>query len=75
MTELVEQAQGHVWSCKVADENEARKIEQKYHVSAKQFANGELQLKFISPLRPEIECRPCEVTLEDAYIYLSNIRN
>lgn len=75
MTELVEQAQGHVWSCKVADENEARKIEQKYHISAKQFVNGKLQLKFISPFRPEIECWPCEVTLEDAYIYLSNIRN
>ncbi len=75
MTELVEQAQGHVWYCKVADESEARKMEQKYHVSAKQFVNGELQLKFISPFRPEIECRPCEVTLEDAYIYLSNIRN
>ena len=75
MIELIEQAQNHVWYCKVSDESEARKIEQKYHVSAKQFVNGELQMKIISSFKPEIECRSCEVTLEDAYIYLSNIRN
>ena len=74
MKELVEQAQGHVWCCKVADESEARNIEQEYLVSAKQFVDDEMQIKFISPSRPEIECRSCEATLEDAYIYLCNIK-
>ncbi len=75
MSELIEQAQGHVWLCKAADERSAREIEQRYHISSKQFINGGMQIKIISTVRPQIECAPCEATLEDAYIYLSNIRN
>ena len=50
----------------------ARKLERDYHVSSKQYVGGELGIKLISEKPPQIECRPCEATLEDAYIYITN---
>lgn len=38
MKELLEQAKGHVWSCRAEDETMARRLEQSYHVSSKQYA-------------------------------------
>lgn len=72
MKGLLEQAQSHIWSCKVRDETAARELEKKYHVSSKQYVGDALQIKFISEKPPQMECRPCEVTLEDAYIYIAN---
>ena len=72
MKELLAQAEGHVWTCKAADETMARKLERDYHVSSKQYVGGELRIKLISERPPRIECRPCEATLEDAYIYITN---
>lgn len=72
MKELLEQAKGRVWICKVADERMARELEQRYHVSSKQYVGNELQMKLISELPPQIECSPCAATLEDAYIYITN---
>ena len=72
MKELLEQAKGHVWLCKVKDENKARELEQAYHVSSKQFVDEGVQMKVISKEKPKLECIPCEVTLEDAYIYVMN---
>lgn len=72
MKELLEQANGHVWICKVKDEGAARELEKKYHVSSKQYAGDELQMKLISKTQPQMECSPCEATLEDAYIYIAN---
>lgn len=74
VSELLRQAQGHIWSCKVSDEEKAREIERRYHISSKQFVSDGLQMKIISAERPQIECRRCEATLEDAYIYISNIK-
>lgn len=74
MSELIEQAQGHVWKCRVSNENKAREVEQRYHVSAKQLTSDGLLMKIISSSHPDIECWPCEASLEDAYIYLSNIK-
>lgn len=72
MQDLVNEAKGHIWICKVADEIQARELEKKYHVSAKQYVNGGLQMKLISDQKPDIECIPVSATLEDAYIYISN---
>ncbi len=72
MKELSEQARGHVWSCRAADEAAARQLEKNYHVSLKQYAGDELQMKLISKTPPLVECRPCEPTPEDAYIYVTN---
>lgn len=72
MRKLLEQAEGHVWTCKTKNEGAARKLEEKYHVSAKQYSGGELQMKLISETPPQIECSFCQATLEDAYIYIAN---
>lgn len=72
MKELLEQAEGHVWTCKTKDEGAAKELEEKYHVSSKQYAGGELQMKLISETPPQIECSSCQATLEDAYIYIAN---
>lgn len=72
MKELLAQAEGHVWTCKATDETKARKLERDYHVSSKQYVGGELRIKLISERPPRIKCRPCEATLEDAYIYITN---
>lgn len=75
MKDLLEQVNGYVWTCKVSDESTARKLEQKYHVSSKQYVGNELQLRLISEQPPQVECRVCEATLEDAYIYIANKEN
>lgn len=63
---------GHIWICKTKEERTARELEKKYHVSSKQYAGDKLQMKVISETPPKMECSSCEVTLEDAYIYLAN---
>lgn len=70
--ELINEAAGHVWVCKVTDEKAARKLEKNYCVSSKQFVEGGLQVRLLSKRPPEIECKSCEATLEDAYIYAAN---
>lgn len=70
MRGLLEQAKGHVWICEVEDEEKARELERKYHVSSKQYADAGLRFRIISEAQPEEMCRPAEATLEDAYIYV-----
>lgn len=72
MQDLVNEAKGHIWICKVADEIQARELEKKYHVSAKQYVDGGLQIKLLSEQKPDIDCVPVSATLEDAYIYITN---
>ncbi len=68
--ELLDMAKGHIWVCTVGDEAEARALEQKYHISSKQFVEGGMRLKIISEGKPEIPCSQPELTLEDAYVYV-----
>ena len=72
MQELLNIAKGHVWICKVKDEFQARELEKMYHVSAKQYVDGGLQMKILCETQLAVPCIPCEITLEDAYIYISN---
>lgn len=72
MQDLVNEAKGHIWICKVSDEIQARELEKKYHVSAKQYVDGGLQMKLLSEQKPDIDCVPVSATLEDAYIYITN---
>lgn len=72
MQDLVNEAKGHIWICKAADEIQARELEKKYHVSAKQYVNEGLQMKLLSEQKPDIDCIPVPATLEDAYIYITN---
>lgn len=70
--ELLEQAKGHVWICKVEEESKARELERKYHISSKQFVDGGLQVRIISEGQPMEASEPVEATLEDAYIYVTS---
>lgn len=72
MKELLEQAEGHVWLCNVKEEDMARDLEKRYHVSSKQYTGDGLQMRFISETPPRTECSSCEATLEDTYIYIAN---
>lgn len=72
MKALLDEAKGHVWLCRAADEGEARALEREYQVSSKQFADGALIVRLLYKEKPEIECTPCEATLEDAYLYIQN---
>lgn len=69
---LVEEAQGKIWICKVPDERKAREVEQKYRITSKQYVEGGLQLRVISEIQPKLECMSVPATLEDAYIYVTN---
>ena len=73
MRGLQQQVSGHVWLCRVKDEAAARELEKNYHVSSKQYVENGLQVRLISKTPPrQAECLPCEATLEDAYIYITN---
>lgn len=72
--ELLEEAKGCVWSCYVENEEEALELEKSYHVSAKQYVDNGLKLKLLCEKKPDADCMPCEVTLEDAYIYITNMK-
>lgn len=69
---LLDHADGCVWECMVTDPIKARDLEQKYRISSKQYVEGGIRLRFLSRVKPGIDCRPAPVTLEDAYIYLHN---
>lgn len=68
---LMQMAADHVWMCSVKDDSQARELERTYHISSKQYTEQGMRLKVISRQRPETECRQCEATLEDAYIYIT----
>ena len=70
--EMMEQAKGHIWLCQVEDERDARKLEEKYRISSKQFTERGMQIKIIHENKPEADCKLVDVTLEDAYIYLQS---
>lgn len=69
---MMEEANGCIWICKAANEEQVRELEKNYHITSKQYENGELQLKLVSETKPPIECIQTSTTLEDAYIYLMN---
>lgn len=70
--DLLQEAENRVWLCTVGDEREARELEQRFHVSSKQFTEEGLQLKILSGHQPTVGSRPVKPTLEDAYIHMTN---
>ena len=72
VSELMQMAEGHIWTCTVKDEEEARKMEQQYHISSKQYVEDGMKIKIVSESKPEIACSQPELSLEDAYIYVSS---
>lgn len=73
--ELIKEAEKHVWICEVRDEKETRGLEEKYIVSSKQITEQGVKIKVISQDKPERPCKPGEIMLEDAYMYITNFTN
>lgn len=72
LQELIGEAEGHIWAYRAKDDNEARELELRYHVSSKQFVDGGLQIRLLSERKPDLDCNPVPATLEDAYVYVAN---
>lgn len=70
--DLLEQAKGCVWNCVAEDDKKARELEKTYPVSSKQYGESGLQMRILSAEKPDVKCTNGEVTLEDAYIYITN---
>lgn len=70
---LVNIAEGHIWNCKIKDETEARRLGQSYYISSKQYVEGGMKIKIISKNKPDIICSEAEASLEDAYMYITNL--
>ena len=62
-----------VWSCTVQNAEEARLLETNYSISSKHYVENGIYMKVLSKEKPNENCIPDnEITLEDAYIYLTN---
>lgn len=70
--ELLEHAKGAVWDCAAVDSAQAKELEQRYLLSAKQYTENGILMRILCKEKPDVECRPAHATLEDAYIYLTN---
>ncbi len=69
--ELLNKTKGHIWICHVKNEEEARALEKTYHISSKLYDKDGMQVKIIKDSKPEMDCIASDVTLEDAYMYIS----
>lgn len=71
--ELISQARNHIWICETNNESEIKEIERNYHITSKQFTERGVLYKVISNDKPDFESKAADVSLEDAYIYMSNL--
>lgn len=71
--EIMEKIKDHVWKC-VVSLKEAEQIENHYIVSNIKNYGGNVELRIISQKIPTEDAENVESTLEDAYLYLSQIK-
>ena len=69
---IIEKVEGHVWKC-VVSEKEAERIENLYIVSNMRNSGENVELRIISKKQPVVNAKNVESTLEDAYLYHSQI--
>ena len=70
---LLENAKGCVWNSTVQNAEEARLLEANYSISSKQYVENGIHMKILSKGKPNENCvLDNDITLEDAYIYLTN---
>ena len=70
--DLMAKAAGRIWVITLKDENQAKNLESHYTISSKQYTEEGIKIKFISETTPPLNARQPEITLEDAYLYLTN---
>ena len=69
---IIEKVEGHVWKC-VVSEKEAERIENLYIVSNMRNSGENVELRIISKKQPVLNAKIGESTLEDAYLYHSQM--
>ena len=69
---IIEKMEGHVWKC-VVSEKEAERIENLYIVSNMRNSGENVELRIISKKQPVLNAKNVESTLEDAYLYHSQM--
>ena len=69
---IIEKVEGHVWKC-VVSEKEAERIENLYIVSNMRNSGENVELRIISKKQPVLNAKNVENTLEDAYLYHSQM--
>ena len=69
---IIEKVEGHVWKC-VVSEKEAERIENLYIVSNMRNSGENVELRIISKKQPALNAKNVESTLEDAYLYHSQM--
>jgi ABC-type multidrug transport system ATPase subunit len=69
---MKQNAEGHVYQCKVNSEKELKAIRDKYFITGNIHEEGKICVRFLSEKVPEnLSCDRVNTTLEDAYIYLN----
>lgn len=69
---IIEKVEGHIWKC-VVSEKEAERIENLYIVSNMRNSGENVELRIISKKQPVLNAKNVESTLEDAYLYHSQM--
>lgn len=69
---IVQKVEGHIWKC-VVSEKEAEQIEKRYIVSNIKNSGSNVELRIISEKQPVLNAQNVESTLEDAYLYHSQM--
>lgn len=70
--EITNDVKDHVWQC-ILPEREVQQINEKYIVSNLRNSGEDVKLRIISEFQPINEAKNVEVTLEDAYLYHTQI--
>lgn len=72
--ELFAKVDGHTFDAVVRDEEELKKIKEKYVVATQRYVHNGIQVHFIADEIPESKCVSSEANMEDAYIYVTHNR-
>lgn len=70
--EITENVKGHVWKCLVS-EREVQQLNDKYIVSNLRSSGEYVELRIVSEVQPITGAKAVEGTLEDAYLYRTQI--
>ena len=70
--EMTADVQGHVWKC-VVPEYEVQRLNEKYVVSNLRNSGENVELRIVSDMQPVEIAETTEATLEDAYLYYTQV--
>lgn len=69
---MIKEAHGHIYQCKLENEQDLLKLQEKYFITGKVYEEGKINIKFVTQENPQIKCEQVKENLEDAYIYINN---